>query len=167
MAEPAGRPRTRPVLAVVGGTLAVLGAFMLPFAVGVTRSPELQSASAEVNFISNVIVVAIGSVLPLTLGLWLLYRGAPSLTESIMRGAAAATRPAFWLDAARRVLAAFVPSRTRLSVSPLRRAGYALALAGAAAVVSPRGLRWVAIFVAFTVYSVADPSSTPPHRGGG
>jgi hypothetical protein len=140
---PAAR-RTRPLVAALGAILAAGGAFILPFLVYAAKTTDTDS-TAGIDFVSDIILVWFGLV-PLGLGLWLLYIGAPALAPALRARAAALASRDFWQRA-----------WTWARSWSIGRTVLAAVVTIAAALVLPRGTRWLAAFAALMSYSVADP----------
>lgn len=140
-----GRPR-RLVAAIPGGLLAVGGAVVLLLLI---LSPPDDTGT----FLFGLLVFTLPTLM---LGLWLLHFGWPSLLPEVQARLARLGRIDFWRQARRQAARAFAPEK--LSASPVRRAVLALMIAILGYYLAPRGARWVGVFAAITVYSIADPA---------
>jgi hypothetical protein len=143
MDAPAPARHRRPLVALLGGIFAFFGALFLPFALGLVGEPTPPTPGPAPQFVVDAIAVFIVSVLPITLGLWMVHRGAPGLPRRIMNSLASTLGSAF--------------SRQRLVASPLRRAVLAFLICLIGAIILPRGAKWGPIFVALVWYSFVDP----------
>jgi hypothetical protein len=141
---PAATRRARPVVATLGAILAAAGAFLLPFLVYAAKTTDTDSTPA-IDFVSDIIVVWFGLV-PLGLGLWLLYIGAPALPSVLRARASSLATRDLWLRVGGWLLS-----------SSIGRAVAATIVTVGAALMLPRGTRWLGAFAAITGYSVVDP----------
>jgi hypothetical protein len=125
--------------------LAFAGAVVLLLLV--VSPPEDRGA-----FLFGLLIFALPTLL---LGLGLLHFGWPSLLPAVQTRLARVGHRAYWQHALGRTAAAFAPAQ--LAASPVRRAALALLIALLGFFLAPRGARWVGVFAAITVYSIADP----------
>jgi hypothetical protein len=141
--------RRRPFLAFVGGVLLVF-AFLLLLVVVVPVGPRMLDAGA---LAFSFVMIAV----PMGIGYWLLRLGAPDLTASLTARLLAIGRLDSWRRAAARIQSALALTRPRLLASPFRRLELALLVTVLGYLLAPRGARSIGIFVAMSVFALADP----------